>query len=78
MTKTLDWKLRREHVFPGRADYTKRRLREIGITRIIEEGYVLIIEHRGRKIRYSPFTGGYTGKGVKSGKGLENLIRELS
>lgn len=78
MTKKLDWKRHREHVFPGRADYAKKRLREIGITRITEEGYTLVFDYKGRKIRYSPFTGGYTGKGLEPGKGLENLIKKIS
>ena len=78
MTKTLDWKRKREHVFPGRVDYVRKMLKEIGITRITEDRYTLIIDYKGHKIRYSPFTGGYTGTGIRSGKGLENLIKELS
>ena len=77
MTKPLEWKLKREHVFPGRSEYTKKRLAEIGITRVKEDGYTLLIDYKGRTIRYSPFTGSYTGKGIKPGVGLENLIKCL-
>lgn len=69
-----EWKARRDHVLPGRMEYSKRRLREAGITNIREEGTLIRIRHNGKVVTYAPFTGTYKGVGVAPGRGLEEMI----
>lgn len=37
----------------------------------------LIFEYKGNKIRLFPYTGWFTGKGIKDGRGLQNLLKQL-
>lgn len=37
----------------------------------------LIFEHKGNKIRLFPYTGWFTGKGIKDGRGLQTLLKRL-
>lgn len=37
----------------------------------------LMFEHKGFKIRLFPCTGWFTGKGIKDGRGLQNLFKQL-
>lgn len=68
------WKARRERVLPGRMDYAKRRFAQAGISIVSETSTSLIVRINCFNVRYSPFTGGYTGKSVGSGRGIDNLI----
>lgn len=38
---------------------------------------VVTFVHGGNTIRYFPFTGWATGKGIRDGRGFVNLIRQL-
>lgn len=37
----------------------------------------LMFEHKGFKIRLFPYTGWFTGKGIKDGRGLQKLLKQL-
>lgn len=37
----------------------------------------LIFEHKGNKIRLFPYTGWFTGKDIKDGRGLQTLLKRL-
>lgn len=37
----------------------------------------LIFEYNGNKIRLYPYTGWLTGKGIKVGRGLQELLKQL-
>lgn len=74
MTKSVEWKRRRAAVLPGRIDYARRRFLEEHIPIVSEANDSIVIRCHCENVRYSPFTGGYTGKGISPGKGLENLI----
>lgn len=77
MAKSKEWKQHRDHVLPGRMAYTKRILHSIGVHDFKEEGYNLIINYKDIAIRYSPFTGCFTGKKIGNGRGLDVLISKL-
>lgn len=78
MAKSKSWKSYRQHSLPGRMEYAKRQLHSIGIHQLKEDGFNLFITYNDSTIRYSPFTGGFTGKGIVSGRGLDNLISQLN
>lgn len=37
----------------------------------------LVFEHNGNKIKLYPYTGWFTGKGIKDGRGMKNLLKQL-
>lgn len=76
MSKSQEWKDKRDHCINGRMDYAKRKLAEHGFNRIKEEGYALIISFQGKDYRYFPFTGGVVGPSIHT-RGLSNLIAIL-
>ena len=39
---------------------------------------VVTFVHGGNTIRYFPFTGWATGKGIRDGRGFVNLVRQLT
>ena len=72
--RSEDWKRRRDAVLPGRKDYAKRRFAEEGIHVVSETSTSLVIRVHCNNVTYHPFSGSYTGRGVASGRGIENLI----
>ena len=52
----------------------KAFLARAGIEVLGETKHSLILKVNCAKVEYFPFTGGYRGKGIPSGRGLKNLI----
>ena len=77
MARSKEWKDRRKQVVQERIDYVCSRIIEIGGIILEENGLSVTFRKGGLIITYWPFTGGYTGKGIVSGKGLNNLCRYL-
>lgn len=65
------------------------KLQPVRINKAVKEiqirGYGVILETKtcisfmiwGEKIRFFPYSGWHTGKGIKDGRGLENLLKQL-
>lgn len=60
-----------------RLDFAKRNIEDFGyeVLRVSEKE--LQFEHNGNLIKFFPFTGWATGRGIKDGRGLENLLNQL-
>ena len=41
------------------------------------DGTTLIFEYNGNTIRYFPYSGWHSGKGIKDGRGIKNLLKQL-
>ena len=77
MSKSREWKDKRQKTVQDRMGYVRSRISEIGGV-ILEENGISVIFRRGTLvIPYWPFTGGYSGKGIISGKGINNLVKYL-
>lgn len=74
MSKPQEWKDRRDAVTPVRKDRARKILARAGIEVVEETKYSLILKVNCVRIEYFPFTGGYRGKGITAGRGLQNLI----
>lgn len=72
-------KERRDELEDSRIKYAVNRLTEIGITGMEydKNSRCLIISAMGSKIRLWPYTGYFNGKGIRAGRGVENLIKKL-
>lgn len=66
----------RRRVETDRMRFAKTKLECLGY-HVTESIKCLIFEHKGNTIRFYPYTGWFTGKGIKDGRGLEKLLRQL-
>ncbi len=74
MTRSQEWKAHRDGVIQARKDRASQILRSNGIDVLSETKYSLVVRINCHTVEYVPFTGGFTGKGIASGKGLKNLL----
>ena len=74
MARSQEWKSRRDWVIQARKDRASKILRSNGIDVLSETKYSLVVRINSHTVEYFPFTGGFTGKGITSGRGLVNLI----
>jgi len=68
----------RQRKEPGRISYARTKLEERGIVYLYNENIKAIeFVHKGCIIRFYPYTGWFSGRTVKDGRGLENLLKQL-
>ena len=61
-----------------RMDYAINKLIEHDIEfTALDAATIEIDNHNGFKIHFFPYTGWHTGKGIKDGRGLQNLLKQL-
>lgn len=60
-----------------RVDYATNQLLEAGIEPTYEDGSVIEFMFHGSKIKLFPFTGWFTGRTVKDGRGIHNLLKQV-
>lgn len=61
-----------------RIAFAKSELEKRGYTVTFDEpNKCLMFEHKGNTIRLYPYTGWFTGKGIKDGRGLQTLLKRL-
>ena len=62
----------------NRMQYAKSKLEQKGYS-VTEDGSnkCLVIEVKGNKIRFYPYRGWFTGKGIKDGRGIDNLLKQI-
>lgn len=71
-------KERRSQKEPHRVNYAKKKLDEKRIFYIYNENKkALEFAYKGCVIRYYPYTGWFSGRSVKDGRGLENLLKQI-
>jgi len=61
---------------PKRIEHAAHKLISLGYD-VKQTGVVLQFQHNGETIRFYPYSGWHTGKGIKDGRGLKNLINQL-
>lgn len=67
---------RHKELEPRRMQYAKKQLDAIGINYICDEKKIQFI-YKGKLITLFPFTGWFTGKSIKDGRGINNLLIQL-
>lgn len=58
-------------------DYALRELRKIGIDPIQQGDNEIVFGWKGEWVKLFPFTGWHTGKSIKDGRGINNLLKQL-
>ena len=78
MSKSKEWKDRRERYVSERRRNAKARLELAGFTVTEEDKYCLSFYFNCNIIRYYPYTGGVVGKGINPTRGIDAIIQQLS
>jgi hypothetical protein len=78
MSKSPEWKERREKYISERRRNAKARLEQAGFTVTEEDKYTLTFLYHCNTIRFFPYTGGVCGKGIKPTRGIDALIQQLT
>ncbi len=59
--------------------YATKRITELGyICKWVEQSKCLQFEYKGSIVRFFPYTGWFSGKTIKDGRGLNNLLKHLN
>lgn len=62
---------------PKRIDFAKNELEKLNIEIIFEDKTTLQFMFNGAKITLFPYSGWFSGKGIKDGRGIFNLIKQI-
>lgn len=77
MSNRLD-KYRQRALEPKRIDYAIDALKSLGFDKLgIMNGNEIRFTYKGSVISLFPFTGWHTGKTIKDGRGINNLLKQL-
>lgn len=63
---------------PKRMEYAKKKLTDLGYEITFEDKTRLEFYHNGHKVVLYPYTGWHTGKSIKDGRGIHNLLPQLN
>lgn len=69
-------KEQRRAIEPKRMLYAIDRLSQKGFTPVVHGSYIEF-EYKGSIVKFFPYTGWATGKTIKDGRGINNLIKQL-
>jgi hypothetical protein len=76
MSKRLDQD-KQKVLEPQRMDYAVEKLAELGIIATRLTNSELEFEWKGNVIKLFPYSGWHTGKGIKDGRGIDKLLKQL-
>ena len=63
---------------PQRIEYAKLELSKKGIEILFEDNVSLKFMINKKLITLFPYSGWFSGKGIKDGRGIENLLKQLN
>ena len=70
-------KERESRLEPDRMEYAREKISGLGFTISFENNKRIEFNHNGDKIVFFPYSGWHTGKSIKDGRGINNLIKQL-
>lgn len=76
MSNRLDQQ-REQSLQPRRIEHAKAALEEKGVTVHYQSETELRFFYRNAEIKLFPYSGWHTGKTIKDGRGLQNLLKQL-
>lgn len=68
---------RQNKLEPIRLEYAVKKITELGIEITFMNNNVIEFEFKGNRVRFYPYSGWATGKSIKDGRGLDNLLKQL-
>lgn len=70
-------KKRQQDLEPLRINKAREEIKKLGLKIVYENPTQIIFYLAQEKITFFPYSGWFTGKGVKDGRGLSNLLKQL-
>ena len=68
---------RQKQLEPSRVEYAKCKIENLGYPIIEQSNTYLKFEYKGNVITLFPYSGWFTGKGIKDGRGINKLIKQI-
>jgi len=68
---------RQKELEPERMEYAASKISELGYEIIMKDGNQISFVFKGESVSLFPYSGWHTGKGIKDGRGLEKLLKQL-
>lgn len=62
---------------PKRMQVAVDAIRNLGLKIVYEDSTKLIFDYNGNSVVFYPYSGWHTGKSIKDGRGLQNLLNQL-
>ncbi len=62
---------------PKRIEYAKQKIHDVGCPIITVDSTKIVFQFKGENCTIYPYSGWHTGKSIKDGRGLQNLLSQL-
>lgn len=62
---------------PKRIEFAIKELREYGIVAELVSDREVQFKYNNEVVRFFPYSGWYSGKSIKDGRGLHNLLKQI-
>jgi len=69
---------RQKKLEPFRMNTAKKNIQELGYNVTVISKTCLMFEYKGSIISYYPYSGWATGKTINDGRGLDNLLKQIT
>lgn len=70
-------KQREQHLQPKRMEYSINELKKRGVEIVFQDKTTIRFTFKGNTIELYPYSGWHQGKGIKAGRGINNLLKQL-
>lgn len=78
MSKSIQWKARRSELITERMEHARKKLFQAGISYVCPNDLTISFRYNCETVLFYPYTGWFTGKSVKDGRGLRNLLNQIT
>ena len=79
MAKRKDsWKAKRAELIPERMAHAKKKIGQAGYVYSCPNDLTISFRYKCETVLFYPFTGWFTGKTVQDGRGLQNLLKQIT
>lgn len=77
MSSRLDQEKEKE-LQPVRMRVAKDAINKLGLQIVHEDDVKIVFMYKASRISFYPYSGWHTGKTIKDGRGLQNLLKQLN
>ena len=71
-------KEREAELQPKRMEFAKQSIQDLGYEIVVEKATSLTFMFKGEFVTIFPYSGWHSGKSIKDGRGLQNLLNQLT
>ena len=68
---------RQKQIEPKRIDFARKEIENLGFEIINEDSTKIQFNFKGNTISIFPYSGWFSGKGIKDGRGLKQLLKQI-